>query len=124
MTTITLPHSREEIQFRRVPEAANALAALLATPQYVQASKIIREQAVLRTLPQQIPGVHYDTVTAHYAHFLMGVNACLDRLKKMSIALPKDGIDPAEDIEEDEEYFGHVAAKIQPLEDKENKKDK
>lgn len=115
MTTITLPPSREETQFRRVPEAAAALAALLATPQFVKAAQIIRDEAVLRTLPAQVPGVHHDTSIAHYAHFLMGINACLDRLKRMSIALPKDGPDPADEVEGVEDYFSHVAERIQEM---------
>lgn len=117
MNTITLPPSREETQFRRVPEAATALAALLATPQFVKAAQIIRDEATLRHLPPPTPGVHHDTTIAHHAHFLMGVNACLDRLKRMAIALPKDGPDPADELEEMEDYFSHVADKIQPLDE-------
>ena len=122
--TITLPASKEEVQFRRSSDATNALAALLASQPFVMASKIIREEAVLRAIPSPVPGVHHDTTVTHYAHFLMGVNAALDRLKRLTIAIREDGTDPAVMEEDEEDYFVHAAMKIQEIKEPEPKKDK
>jgi hypothetical protein len=122
--TINLPPSKEEAQFRKSADATNALAALLASPQFVMASKIIREEAILRAIPAPMPGVHHDTTVTHYAHFLMGVNACLDRLKCMSIAIREDGTDPTELDDDADDYFTHAASRIQPLKDPAPKADK
>lgn len=121
--TITLPPSKEEVQFRRSADATNALASVLASQPFVMAAKIIREEAVLRAIPSPVPGVHHDTTVTHYAHFLMGVNAAFDRLKRLAIAIREDGTDPAA-LEEEEDYFTHAAMKIQEIKEPEPKKDK
>jgi hypothetical protein len=121
--TINLPPSKEEVQFRRSSDATNALASVLASQPFVMAAKIIREEAVLRAIPNPVPGVHHDTTVTHYAHFLMGVNACLDRLKRLSIAIREDGTDPAA-MEDEEDYYAHAAMKIQELKEPPAKTDK
>ena len=87
-------------QFRKSPALTAALAELMANKTLRTALDAIRDEAILKSPPPAIPGVHQDTVTAHHIYRQFGVMHVMDTLDRMT----RDG--KSESAEEEE--FSHA----------------
>lgn len=84
------PLSSPEIQkFRTSELLTQGLKTLLSDPTLQQALQAIRVAATPATLPEPMPGVHYDTVIAHHFHTQMGVHRTLATLEMMCFSKGK-----------------------------------
>lgn len=111
MTTITLPTTQAEENFRRTPELVTQLQEALSLTSVKVALDILKDEARPKSsLPEPVAGLHPDTNLAHYYHFLMGCNAVLDRLNRLA-----KRYNASEALAEDPDEFDHFAANFQPL---------